>query len=83
MLAFLHDVVLPAQREDGRLSVVVGHGMAFKCTLRGILKSSPAMTRRIQLDNTSVTELKYVFEGPDRGWHVLRVNDTRHLQPQI
>jgi hypothetical protein len=47
MLAYLQDVVLPSLAPGGPPAVVVSHGFAIKCTLRGILDSSPAMTRRV------------------------------------
>jgi len=37
------------------------------------------MTWKIQLDNTSITEVMWCDSGPAAGWHVGRVNDTAHL----
>jgi hypothetical protein len=37
------------------------------------------MTWKIQLDNTSVTEVMWAESGPAAGWHLGRVNDTTHL----
>jgi len=54
---------------------IFGHGMAFKCFLRGILNFSPVMTYKFDLDNTSITRLTFGREG----WRVKTVNDTAHL----
>jgi hypothetical protein len=37
------------------------------------------MTWKIQLDNTSVTEVMWCESGPAAGWHLGRVNDVTHL----
>jgi len=52
------------------------HGMAIKCVLRKILSSAPAMTHKIELENTSITRLKY----DEKGWHLSRLNDASHLE---
>ncbi len=54
---------------------IFGHGMAFKCLLRGIMEFNHERTYKIALDNTSITRVKYT----PRGWHLLSVNDTGHL----
>ncbi len=36
---------------------IFGHGMAFKCLLRGILGFQPQHSYKIHLDNTAITEL--------------------------
>lgn len=85
MMHFLSTTVLPAAQESGLPSLVFGHGMAFKCVLRHVLDSSPSMTRKFALHNTSITELGWVPEevavdgGLQPGFHILRVNDTAHL----
>lgn len=33
----------------------LGHGLAFKCLLRGILDSNPSLTWKMAMDNTAVT----------------------------
>ena len=55
---------------------VVTHGMAIKCLLRGLLGSSPYMTIKWAIDNTSVTILRH---STNHGWQIQRVNDTSHL----
>jgi hypothetical protein len=47
--------------------------------LRSVLGSNPAMTWKIETDNTSITELTWVQSGPAAGWHLNRLNDTAHL----
>jgi hypothetical protein len=47
MLACLQNIVLPSLTVGGPPAVVVSHGFAIKCTLRGILQSNPAMTRKV------------------------------------
>lgn len=44
-----------------------------------MLDSAPSMTWKIQLDNTSLTEVMWCESGPAAGWHVGRVNDVTHL----
>ena len=34
---------------------------------------------QIRLDNTALVALGWVDSGPAAGWHLLRVNDTSHL----
>jgi len=60
--------------KDGKIGVF-GHGMSFKCLLRGIMGFSPSITYKIAIDKTSITRLKY----DKQGWHLLCVNDTAHL----
>ncbi len=43
---------------DIDISVAIfGHGMAFKCLLRGLLGFQPQHSYKIHLDNTAITEL--------------------------
>lgn len=63
-----------ALTQQGRVGIF-GHSMAFKCLLRSILDSTPKMTYKIVLDNTSITHLKY----NDLGWHIISLNDIGHL----
>lgn len=83
---FVLKTVLPASSPE-QPSIVFGHGMAFKCFLRHILNSDARMSRKIALENTSITELGWVPHDTNTstaiklqpGWHILRVNDTSHL----
>lgn len=67
--------ILEKAKGDYRVAVF-GHGVAIKCFLRGILNSSPSMTWKIALGNTSITSFKYDCNG----WHLLSVNDMAHLR---
>ena len=63
------------QAPDGSTFLVFTHGVAIKCLLRKILDSTPAMTYKFRIDNTSLTQ----FNWTERGWTLERVNDTAHL----
>lgn len=76
---FVEQQVLPRLVPGGPPGLVVSHGLAIKCFLRGVLQSRPALTWKIRLDNTAVTEVAWVETGAAAGWHILRVNDTTHL----
>jgi broad specificity phosphatase PhoE len=62
------------EHRTGRIAVF-GHGMLFKCMLRGILDFDPRMVWKIGIGNTSITSLRY----DDRGWHLNYVNAAPHL----
>jgi broad specificity phosphatase PhoE len=84
MMTFLHSIVSNIA-SPGRPVVVFGHGMAFKTVLRHILNSDARMSRKIAIHNTAITELGFVPEHAasqslQQGWHILRLNDTCHLQ---
>ncbi|MGM9511329.1 histidine phosphatase family protein [Larkinella sp. GY13] len=72
----MYDFISPLLTLPSEVTVgIVTHGMAIKCLLRKILDSSPAMTHKIQLNNTSLTILRYTHSD----WHIERVNDYSHL----
>mmetsp|Transcript_8449 Transcript_8449/g.21132 ORF Transcript_8449/g.21132 Transcript_8449/m.21132 type:complete len:227 (-) Transcript_8449:277-957(-) len=79
MAAYIRACVLPAIEAGGPPALVVTHGLAIKCFLRSVLNSSPAMSRHIHTDNTSVTEVAWSPDADDGGWEVRRVNYTAHL----
>jgi broad specificity phosphatase PhoE len=85
LMNFLSSVVLQASTAQRPISLVFGHGMAFKCVLRHILDSDARMSRKIALHNTSITEIGYLPQTSSipgsiqAGWHILRVNDSGHL----
>ena len=58
-------------------AALFSHSTAIKCLLRGVLGSSPQMTHKLSVDNTSVTVLRH---SSSCGWHLLKVNDISHLQ---
>ena len=60
--------------KDGAIGLF-GHGMAFKCLLRGIMGFSPSITYKVAINKTAITRLKY----DKQGWHLLSLNDVGHL----
>lgn len=74
MLEWLKEYALSKYPEE-KTTGIFAHGMAIKCLLRGIMDFSPNLTYKINLDNTSITRLKY----SERGWHLITINDTAHL----
>jgi hypothetical protein len=55
--------------------------MAIKYALRQIEMASPQAAWKKAIDNTSITEARYSTDpGPQGGWHVVRVNDSAHLE---
>lgn len=73
MYQFIEKEILPYDRKN---IVMLTHGMAIKCLLRKILDSSPAMTYKIKIDNTSITKLAY---SKKKGWELHFVNSRPHL----
>ena len=73
MLEFITENIL--NKNYGRVAIF-GHGLAIKCTFRGIMGSHPKLTYKITLDNTSITE--FVYDGCDLD--LVRLNDTSHLR---
>jgi len=60
--------------------VLVSHGVSIRCWLRSVLQSSPALTHKFAIDNSSFTELVYrAKEGGLGGWFLVRMNDHAHL----
>ncbi len=76
MVSWVEKELLPYSNHNLKIAVF-SHQFAIKCLLRSILDSSPKMTYKIILDNTSITRLKYDGEG----WHVITLNDTSHFIP--
>ena len=77
MLAWINQTIVSKYPQQANVAVF-SHGMAIKCLFRGIMRSSPKQTYKINLDNTSITRLKYT----KRGWHLITLNDTAHLLGQ-
>lgn len=71
MLAFISSEILSEHTEGNFL--IVGHGIAFKCLLRGILDISSQMAYRLSIDNTSLTKLSY---DKEKGWFLNYLNQT-------
>lgn len=71
MLAFISSEILEKHIEGNFL--IVGHGIAFKCLLRGILDISSQMAYKLSIDNTSLTKLSY---DKEKGWFLNYLNQT-------
>src|SRR3989344_4948364 len=56
------------------------HGMVKRGILWKILDSDPKLIYRYAIENCSITQVKYSFNGPHHGWHLVRVNDASHLE---
>ena len=61
-------------KEEERYAIF-GHGLLFKCFLRYVNDSDPALTWRIRIDNTAFTLLE--FRSPS--WRVISLNQCPHL----
>ncbi|XP_057489319.1 uncharacterized protein LOC130775200 isoform X2 [Actinidia eriantha] len=56
---------------------VFTHSAPIKCLLTGILGCNPAMSRKICIEDSSVTVLQHSWK---MGWQIKRLNDTAHLR---
>lgn len=74
MLAFISSEILSKYTEGNFL--IVGHGIAFKCLLRGILDISSQMAYKLSIDNVSLTKLSY---DKEKGWFVNYMNQTLNI----
>ncbi len=54
---------------------VFAHGIVIKCIIKRMLNSSPAMTWKINIENTAMT----AFHLKEQGWFMEYVNDFAHL----
>jgi probable phosphoglycerate mutase len=57
MSGFISDEILKKYPAGDFL--ILGHGVAFKCLLRGILGISSQMAYKLQIENASLTKLRY------------------------
>ena len=74
MLYFIENNIV-SQYSEGNF-LIVGHGIAFKCLLRGILGISSQMAYKLLIDNVSLTKLRYDSED---GWHLDYLNRTSQI----
>lgn len=74
MFGFILSEILSKHIEGNFL--IVGHGIAFKCLLRGILGISSQMAYKLTIDNVSLTRLRYDSE---KGWFLDYLNKTTSL----
>lgn len=71
MMSFIENSIISKYSEGNFL--IVGHGIAFKCLLRGILDISSQMAYKLSIYNTSLTKLSY---DKEKGWFVNYMNQT-------
>ena len=69
MLNFIHENIF-AQYSDGDF-LIIGHGIAFKCLLRGILNIPSKMAFKLSIGNVSLTKLHY---DQQQGWYLDYMN---------
>jgi broad specificity phosphatase PhoE len=69
----LHDPVLSAQPGAKRVAIV-SHGHAIRSALHGILGFDSRYVRRIQIDNASISRMRFSA----RGWYPVSINDAWH-----
>lgn len=74
MMSFIENNII-SQYSEGNF-LIVGHGMAFKCLLRGILNISSQMAYKLLIDNVSLTKLRY---DSNNGWYFDYMNRTISL----
>lgn len=76
MFSWLQQTLNTMENPSGDLSIAAfSHGFAIKSLLRKILDSSPKMTYRTIIHNTSITGIRI----KDERWMVERINDFSHL----
>ena len=73
MYDFVKDRVLGAP--EGSKIAAFSHGVAIKCLLREIMQFDTNLTWRMNIENTSITQLRY----HDNLWWPIRINDYAHL----
>ena len=74
MLGFISFEILEKYTEGNFL--IVGHGIAFKCLLRGILGISSQMAYKLLIDNVSLTKLRYNSKS---GWYLDYLNHRQEI----
>ncbi|MDR2950284.1 MAG: histidine phosphatase family protein [Prevotella sp.] len=74
MMSFIENNIV-SQYSEGNF-LIVGHGMAFKCLLRGILGISSQMAYKLLIDNVSLTKLRY---DSNNGWYLDYLNKTTSI----
>ncbi|GMI86275.1 mitochondrial editing factor 14 [Hibiscus trionum] len=56
---------------------VFTHSLPIKCLVTGLLECSPIMSRKVCIEDSSVTVLQHSWKT---GWQIKRLNDTAHLR---
>lgn len=73
---FLEKLGELAEKHQGGKILVGGHSVVLKAVLMEILDLKGEYYGKLNLGNTSITELEIL----DEDWKILRVNDTAHLE---
>jgi broad specificity phosphatase PhoE len=68
---------IPPNETDALKVGVFTHGFSIRCLLRGLLDFDCDQTYRMEIQNTSITKLKF----KDGEWIPLSINDSAHLEP--
>jgi broad specificity phosphatase PhoE len=69
MLRFIQKNIITPHTTGNFL--IIAHGVAFKCLLRGILDISSQMAFRLSIDNVSLTKVRY---DQQKKWHLDYLN---------
>ncbi|KAE8707157.1 cytochrome b-c1 complex subunit Rieske-2 [Hibiscus syriacus] len=56
---------------------VFTHSLPIKCLVTGLLECSPVISRKVCIEDSSVTVLQHSWKT---GWQIKRLNDTAHLR---
>ncbi|MDO8506962.1 MAG: histidine phosphatase family protein [bacterium] len=76
MVKFVDENVLSKYDSKKKITVAVfSHGVAIKCLLRHVLDFDQAISYKVLLSNTSISQLRFT----DKGWFVERINDGAHI----
>lgn len=74
MYTFIEKEILQSFKRGTFL--IISHGTAIKCLLRRILNSTPSMTHKIFIENTSLTKINY---NKLNSWSLSYINRCPHL----
>jgi broad specificity phosphatase PhoE len=73
---YLEEHILSKTWQPQDIVAVFAHGIVIKCIIKRMLSSNPAMTWKINIENTSIT----AFQLKEHGWFMDFVNDFGHLR---
>lgn len=76
MVQFVEKEILSKYDPEKKVAVAVfSHGVAIKCFLRHVLDFDQAISYKVLLSNTSISQLRYA----EKGWFIERINDGAHI----
>ncbi|XP_022750434.1 uncharacterized protein LOC111299487 [Durio zibethinus] len=78
----LHDINVRSSSSPSTSSAsssvgIFTHSLPIKCLITGLLDCSPVMSRKICIEDSSVTVLQHSWKT---GWQIKRLNDTTHFR---